>query len=242
MPSDRPEDSFAALFEQSGKAAPRARRPKVGDVAPAVIVQVGKDAVFVELEGRQQAWIETTELRTPEGKVTVTLGDRVEVRVVSVDDEGIRVAPTMRAAVAAGATVDIGTAAAEAPDTGSGARANAAVVRVAVGQAVHGVVDRVESYGVFVQLDGTKGRAGRGLVPTSELGVPRGADLRKHFPIGAKLRTKIVALEEGKMRLSITALKDDEERAELDAFRAGEKEEPRGFGTLGDLLKRGRKG
>jgi small subunit ribosomal protein S1 len=100
------------------------------------------------------------------------------------------------------------------------------------------VVDRVESYGVFVQLDGTKGRAGRGLVPTGELGVPRGADLRKHFPIGTKLKTKIVALEEGKMRLSITALKDDEERAAVEAFRGKEKQDTRGFGTLGDLLKR----
>ena len=209
-------------------------------MAPAVIVQVGKDAVFVELEGRQQAWIEANELRTPEGKVTVALGDRVEVRVVGVDDEGIRVAPTMRAAVAAGATVDIGRCD-EAQDPASGARANAAAVRVAVGQVVHGVVDRVESYGVFVQLDGTKGRAGRGLVPASRARGPRAAPtFRKHFPISTKLRTKIVALEEGKMRLSITALKDDEERAELDAFRAEEKEGPRGFGTLGDLLKRGR--
>ncbi len=238
MPDDPKDESFAALFEQSGKTAQRARRPRPGDVVLATVVQVGKEAVFVELEGRQQAFIEASELHDAEGKTSVAVGDSVEVRVVRIDDEGVRATPTVRAAVAAGATVELGAAA------GAGAEATGPkpeTLRVAVGQVVNGVVDRVESYGVFVQLDGTKGRAGRGLVPTVELGVPRGADLRKHFPIGTKLRTKIVALEEGKMRLSITALKDDEERAEVEAFRGKEKQDAGGgFGTLGDLLKRGR--
>lgn len=240
MPDDRKEDSFAALFEQSGKAAPRARRPRPGDVVQATVVQVGKEAVFVELEGRQQAFIEASELHDAEGKISVAVGDRVEVRVVRVDDEGVRVTPTTRAAVAAGATVELGAAAGIG---GESAGAKPEGIRVAVGQVVHGVVDRVESYGVFVQLDGTKGRAGRGLVPTGELGVPRGADLRKHFPIGTKMKTKIVALEEGKMRLSVTSLKEDEERAEVEAFRGKEQQDASrgGFGTLGDLLKRGRR-
>jgi ribosomal protein S1 len=235
MPDDPKDESFAALFEQSGRAAPRARRPRPGDVVQATVVQVGNEAVFVELEGRQQAFIEASDLHDAEGKTSVAVADSLEARVVRVDDEGVRLTPTMRAAVAAGATVELCAAAGvESPG------AKPETVRVAVGQAVHGVVDRVESYGVFVQLDGTKGRAGRGLVPTGELGVPRGADLRKHFPIGTKLKTKIVALEEGRMRLSITALKDDEERAEVEAFRGKEKQDARaGFGTLGDLLKRG---
>lgn len=241
MPDDRKDESFAALFEQSGRAAPRARRPRPGDVVQATVVQVGKDAVFVELEGRQQAFIEASELQDPEGKTSVAVGDSLEARVVRVDDEGVRVTPTMRAAAAVGATVELRAATGGGAAAGAGAESAGAKpegIRVAVGQVVNGVVDRVESYGVFVQLDGTKGRAGRGLVPTGELGVPRGADLRKHFPIGTKLKTKIVALEEGKIRLSITALKDDEERAEVEAFRGKEKQDARGFGTLGDLLKR----
>ena len=122
-----------------------------------------------------------------------------------------------------------------------GGRTEPDAVKFAVGQIVSGVVDRVESYGVFLQLDGTKGRAGRGLVPVAELGTPRGADLRKLFPLGTKLKAKIVALEEGKMRLSLRALKDDEERDGVRrASRAKEKQARRagGFGTLGDLLKK----
>jgi small subunit ribosomal protein S1 len=45
---------------------------------------------------------------------------------------------------------------------------------VKVGSVVNGTVERIETYGIFVQIDGTTGKGGRGLVPQSELGVPRG--------------------------------------------------------------------
>jgi small subunit ribosomal protein S1 len=139
----------------------------------------------------------------------------------------------MDAAIAVGASVSLGGTARGHASEGEG-------VKVAVGQAVSGTVSRVEKYGIFLQLDGTKGAAGRGLVPTAELGTPRGADLRKAFPLGTKLKAKILAIEEGKMRLSLRALKDDEERADVESFRAKEAKErdgaPQGYGTLGDLL------
>jgi small subunit ribosomal protein S1 len=242
MVADRPEDSFAALFEQTGKAAPPARGPRAGDVLEVVVVQVGKDAVFVELDGRRQGYVDTAELRTPEGTTNVAVGDRLRARVVGVDEQGVRLSPTIDAAVAIGASVSLGGGA-PGPLGGGAPRDKAAEgPRIAVGQVIAGSVDRVESYGVFVQIDGTRGRAGRGLLPTAELGTPRGADLRKAFPIGTKLKAKVIALEEGgKIRLSLRALKDDEERADVESFRAKEKESeaasPRGFGTLGDLLK-----
>jgi small subunit ribosomal protein S1 len=234
MSSDRPKESFAELFEQSGKAAPPRRGPRVGEVLDAIVVQVGKEAVFVELDGRRQAFIETNDLRGPEGTVGVAVGDVIRARVTRVDDEGIRLSPTVEAAVAMGASVDVAAAA------GAGAGAPEGV-KVAVGQVVSGAVERVETYGVFVQMDGTKGRAGRGLVPTVELGVPRGTDLRKAFPLGTKMKAKVLDLTEGKMRLSVRALADDAERAELETFRAKEQKESggaQGFGTFGDLLKK----
>jgi hypothetical protein len=42
MASDPPKDSFAALFEETGKAAPRRQAPRVGDTLDVVVVQVGK--------------------------------------------------------------------------------------------------------------------------------------------------------------------------------------------------------
>jgi small subunit ribosomal protein S1 len=107
---------------------------------------------------------------------------------------------------------------------------------VKVGGVVTGVVERIETYGIFVQIEGTKGRSGRGLVPNAELGVPRGTDLRKAFPEGTKVTAKVLETGDGKLRLSIKGAKDAEERADFEAAR-GKGAAPRSLGTFADLLK-----
>lgn len=233
MPSD-PSDSFAALFEKRGGAAPPRGGARVGETHSVVVVQVGKDAVFVELDGHRQGFIEVGSLQAPDGTFKAAVGDKLRARVIRVDAEsGIELAPTIDAAVSAGASVSVGS-------RGGGAAAAPDAVKIALGQVVSGSVDRVETYGLFIQIDGTRGRSGRGLVPTAEIGVPRGTDLRKNFPIGTKLKAKVVEIAEGRIRLSVTALKDDEERAQFDGFREQEKKADRAetLGTLGDLLKK----
>ncbi len=110
---------------------------------------------------------------------------------------------------------------------------------VKIGALVNATVDRIETYGIFVQVDGTKGRAGRGLVPNVELGVPRGTDLRKAFPEGTKVTAKVLETGEGRLRLSIKGAKDAEERADFEAAK-GKAASPKSLGTFADLLK-GRK-
>jgi ribosomal protein S1 len=232
MSDDPPEKSFAALFEESSRRDPRRRRARVGETLDVVVVQVGKDVVFVELDGQRQGFIDCADLRGPDGSLKAALGDKLRARVVAVESEGgVRLAPTMAAAVLAGASVAIGAGA-------TGARSEPEALKIGVGQVVAGEVSRIESYGLFIQIDGTKGRAGRGLAPMAELGVPRGTDLRKAFPIGTKLKAKVIEITEDRMRLSLRALKDDEERAEFEGFRQSEKAEgTASFGTFGDLLK-----
>lgn len=108
---------------------------------------------------------------------------------------------------------------------------------ISVGSIVQGTVDRVETYGVFFQVDGTRGRVGRGLIPNVELGTARGADNRKLFPAGMKLTAKVLETGDGKLRLSLKAVKDDEERADFDGYRAQSSAQS-GFGTMADLLKK----
>jgi small subunit ribosomal protein S1 len=231
MGTDRPDESFASLFEQSQKSlgAPKARGPRVGDTLSVAVIQVGRDAVFVEVDGRRQGFIEAGDVQDREGNVALKVGDVVKARVVRVDDQGVQLRPTVEAAVATGAAVSLG----------AGGEADAP--KISLGQAISGTVERIENYGVFVQLDGTKGRAGRGLLPVSEMGTPRGADLRKLFPVGTKVSAKVIGLEEGKMRLSLKAMKDDEERKDFEGFQKQEKKGPEqaaSFGTLGDLLRK----
>jgi small subunit ribosomal protein S1 len=107
---------------------------------------------------------------------------------------------------------------------------------IAVGSIVNGTVERIETYGLFVQVEGTKGRAGRGLVPNAEIGVPRGTDLRKQFPEGTKVTAKVLETGEGRLRLSIKGAKADEERADYEEARA-KQSVPAKLGTFADLLK-----
>lgn len=103
-----------------------------------------------------------------------------------------------------------------------------------VGDVVDAAVDKVEPFGVFVRFAG-----GRGLVPASETGTPRGADLRKAFRPGDPLRALVTAIDErGRVRLSRTEAEVADERREVRQYL--ETVAPRGgkgFGTLGDLLR-----
>src|SRR5690349_9624686 len=76
-------ESFASLFEQQprGGAAPRRRQPRVGDKLEVTVAKVGKDAVFVDLDGKHQAYIDAAELRAPDGTLPVKVGDTLSTFV-----------------------------------------------------------------------------------------------------------------------------------------------------------------
>ena len=156
-------------------------------------------------------------------------GDVVEVQVQAIkrdENDRLRITLSLKAL-------------AKEPETAVAARAaaQAAQAAIVVGAVVRGTVDRVEPYGVFVQVDGTSGRGGRGLVPSAELGVPRGTDLRKAFPPGTAVTAKVLETADGRIRMSLRAAKEAEERAQFEEAR-GKASAPKTLGTLGDLLKK----
>ncbi len=121
-------------------------------------------------------------------------------------------------------------------EQGAQAGQAAAHLRPVQGAVVEAIVEQHERFGVFAQVEGTTGRAGRGLIPNAELGLARGADLRKELPLGARVTAKVIDATEGRMRLSVRAAREDAERAVFDSYR--EQQASRGgMGTLGDLLK-----
>ena len=244
-PSDPPGgDSFASLLAESETGGQRSASFRVGDRLDVVVNKIGKVAVFVTfLDGKQEGFIDVADLTGKDGKLTVEVGARVTCKVAEMGGKtgAVRLSPLV---IRASHDDD-------APGTAAPAAAEQNVL--VEGMKVKGVVSRVERYGVFVQIAGSPGRKGRGLVPASESGTPRNADLNKSFPVGAEIEAKIVRVEEdGKIRLSIIALKADEERSLFETFNKtqGEGEEkakaagdkpggnPRSFGTLGDLLKK----
>jgi len=101
-----------------------------------------------------------------------------------------------------------------------------------VGDIVKGVVDSHERYGVFVQIEGIPGRAGRGLIHEKELGLGHGVDPKKEFPVGSPVEAKVIGT--GKLALSIKAIAEDEARREVATYKASQGK--KSMGTLGDLL------
>jgi small subunit ribosomal protein S1 len=231
--SGNERESFAALFEAQGSQQQR-RRFHTGENVEVTIVLVAREAVFADLGGKQEGMFELADLSDDEGNVQVKVGHRVMAIVAGIERETgqVRLKPVAVKAEADSEPVALAATRGAGPLIAEGAR-------------IKGTVTGIERYGVFVQIAGTKDRAGRGLVPASETGTPRNADLKKHFTVGQEIEAKIVAVApDGKIRLSITALAGDQERAEVAAYQKAEEKKRdaasipvRGFGTLGDLMK-----
>jgi small subunit ribosomal protein S1 len=189
-----------------------------GKVARGTVTRLSDFGAFVRLAPGLEGLLHISELG---GKIShpsalLKVGESLNVVVRSVDRAARRIAL------------------APAPD-GLEVGAEATGPNLTVGSVVTGTVDRVEPYGVFIQVEGTRGRVGRGLIPNAELATQRGADTRKLFPTGLKLTAKVLETGDGKLRMSIKALQQDEERAEFDGYRASAGQG--GLGTFGDLLK-----
>jgi small subunit ribosomal protein S1 len=236
MAKNPPGESFASLFEKDAGRAPRRRSFGVGTELDVVVVQLGRDAVFVELDGKQEGFIESKDLMNKAGELTVKVGSRVTARVVETGgrEGAVRLVP-----------VFVRPPAAEEPDAEPTAMpAGLAGGAIVVGASVRGTVALVERYGVFLQLPapgGTQKRGLRGLVPTAELGVPRGADLHKMFPLGTELEAKIIAIDEkNRIKLSVVAMNADAERRQYEQHRDPKSSESssRSLGTLGDLFSK----
>jgi len=235
MPDKPKGESFAALFESDAGRTPKRRSFGVGQELDVVVVQLGRDAVFVELDGKQEGFIEAKDLTNKDGDLTVKVGSRITARVVETGGRpgAVRLVP-----------VYVRPPASEEPDAEPiAAPAGVAGGALVVGANVRGTVALVERYGVFVQLPATGKRGVRGLVPTAELGVPRGADLHKMFPLGTELEAKIIAIDEqNRIKLSVVALNADAERRDFEQHRSAPKgadlSSSKGFGTLGDLLSK----
>ena len=191
----------------------------VGKVLGGQVTRLADFGAFVRLAAGVEGLLHVSELdaRVEHPSEQLEVGQQLLVVVRDVDRKRQRLSLTLA-------------------QEGAQAGEEAKNLRPVQGALVTATVEKHERFGVFAQVAGTKGRAGRGLVPMAETGLPRGADVRKELPIGTEIRAKVVDATEGRMRLSMRAAKDDAERAVFDDYRQ-QQEKQGGMGTLGDLLK-----
>jgi small subunit ribosomal protein S1 len=104
------------------------------------------------------------------------------------------------------------------------------------GARLTGKVERHEKFGVFVFL--APGRTG--LIPLSETGVARDADVSKAFPVGGDVEVIVLEVDPAgrRIRLSVKAVLDAHEAEEVREYtERGDGAHSEGFGSLADKLR-----
>jgi len=227
--------SRRALLEEEKAAKARATRERLepGAVFEGVVTSVQDYGAFVDIGG-VEGLVHVSELswdRVSKPQDLLAAGDQVQVQVLRIDEDpkkGERIGLSVKALAPKPEPVapPPGAARPERPAPPPPPR---------VGDVVEATVDKIESFGIFVRFAG-----GRGLVPASETGTPRGSDLRKSFKVGDTFQALVAAIDEqNRIRLSKTEAEQAAERAEARAYmeKASPRQQGKGFGTLGDLLR-----
>ena len=196
---------------------------EVGQVLTGRVTRVTEFGAFVELEPGVEGLAHLSTF-APTGrregwKASVASGMTAPFEILSIDLEKKRIGVAL---------VPEGSSRAGTTASSSG--------EIVPGARLKGRVERHENFGVFVFL--APGRTG--LIPLSETGIPREADVRKAFPVGADVEVVVLEIDESgrRIRLSVKAIADGQEAAEVREYSeredAGSAE---GFGSLADKLR-----
>ncbi|HEX5058933.1 MAG TPA: 30S ribosomal protein S1 [Kofleriaceae bacterium] len=175
------DEDFAAMFAESERDKPKAKRPKIGDVIKGKVISIGKEAVFVDLGGKAEGQLEKNQVSDKDGKLLVKVGDVIEARIVS-DTGGVLMLRTK---------------------VTRGPEARAELQQAfELGIPVEGTVTEVIKGGVSVDVAGV-----RGFCPASQVDNRFVEDLATY--VGQKLTFKITRYEPRNLVLSRRALVEE---------------------------------
>ena len=195
---------------------------EVGQAHTGRVTRLTDFGAFVELEPGIEALAHSSTF-TPTGRSggwssQVAIGTTAAFEILSIDADKKRIGVALLP---------------EGSARAGGIRASASeIVR---GARLTGVVERHEKFGVFIFL--APGRTG--LIPLSETGIAKEADVAKAFPIGSQVPVVVLEIDpEGRrIRLSARAVKDAEEAQEVREYTSREAAAA-GFGaSLADKLR-----
>jgi small subunit ribosomal protein S1 len=197
---------------------------KAGDVVMGRVTRVTDFGAFVELEPGIEGLAHASTFAPtgrPQGWSTlVAPGMTAAFEILSLDFEKKRIGLALLPEGSARA----GGQASSQPGIVPGAR-------------LTGKVERHEKFGVFVFL--APGRTG--LIPSSETGVAKEADIPKVLPVGADVTVIVLGVDEPpgrRIRLSIKAIQDAHEAEEVREYTERNDAGPAGdFGSLAEKLR-----
>ena len=213
-------------LEEEQQASADAVRASIvaGAVLNGRVVSVRDFGAFVDLGGGIQGLLHVSEMSwarvaTP-GEV-VAAGDQITVKVLRVDEGTGKISLGLKQLQ-------------DDPWSTVGTTYQAGQVRT-------GRVTRIADFGAFVELE----PGITGLMPVSETGLDRDADLAKAFPIGSALEVAVLEADTSgrRIRLSRKAVAQQREQAELREYAARPDATPATpLGSLADKLRDALKG
>ena len=196
---------------------------EVGQVRTGRVTRVTEFGAFVELEPGIEGLAHVSTFapagRREEWSRLVPVGMTGPFEILSIDPKQNRIGVTL---------VEEGSARA-----GGTMSSESAIVR---GARLTGKIERHEKFGVFVFL----APGSTGLMPLSETGVAREADVVKAFPVGTDVEVVVIEIDPSgrRIRLSRKAVLDAQEAEELREYTERTEAAPaEGFGSLGPKLR-----
>ena len=195
---------------------------EVGQVRTGRVTRIAEFGAFVELEPGIEGLAHASTF-APTGKPDgwsklVPPGTTAAFEILSIDLEKKRIGVAL------------------VPEGSSRTSVAPAQPAIVPGARLTGKVERHEKFGVFVFL--VPGRTG--LIPISETGVAKDADIARAFPIGAEVDVIVLEVDPSgrRIRLSAKAVADAQEAEELREYaERGDAGPPEGFGSLADKLR-----
>jgi small subunit ribosomal protein S1 len=178
------------------------------------IVRLAPFGAFVKLEPGIEGLVHISNLgagrRINHPREVVEAGQWVEVYVLSIDQQNRKISLSMQPKVEPAKTV-----------------------LPATGEILHGTVERVMPYGIFLKMD----NGITGLIPNIEMGTPSGTDHRRMFSPGSKMQVAVldVDTEKNKVRLSRKALLEKAAQDEFNEYKESVKNPAESSGSLGNL-------
>jgi small subunit ribosomal protein S1 len=196
---------------------------EVGQVRTGRVTRLTEFGAFVELEPGIEALAHASTF-APTGHSkgwsrAVAVGMTATFEILSIDLEKKRIGVAL---------VEEGSARAAGAPPAHG--------ELAPGALVTGKVERHEKFGVFVFL--APGRTG--LMPLSETGLAREADVAKTFPVGTDIEVVVLDVDASgrRIRLSRKAVVEAREAEEMREYtERADVAPPQGFGSLADKLR-----
>lgn len=205
--------------EQKARAAETRRAIVAGAVITGRVTSVREFGAFVDLGGGVQGLLHVSEMgwsRVSDPSAVVAPGDEITVKVLRVDDDGQKISLGLKQ------LRDDPWAAVEG--------------RYEAGQLRAGRITRVAQFGAFVELE----PGIEGLIPLSETGLARDADVKKAFQAGTHIDVVILEIDATarRIRLSSSAVQQAKEADEVREYSGRNDEAPaEGFGSLADKLR-----